>query len=111
MLKSILDALFSEGSMAVWVPWLVGAVLSLVGGVIFKGKLDSKNALFLAGLNVAAEATAKLAPETANTVDDKIAFALKVLNDHFNAAGKTLAPVDEAKAKALFLAMHGVTGA
>ncbi len=50
----------------------------------------------------------KLSASTENKVDDKIAFALRVLNDHFNNHGKTLAPVDEAKAKALFLAMHGV---
>lgn len=108
MFQSILDAVFSEGAMSVWLPLLVSSLLTLVGGLLFKGKLDAKNKLFLAGLELATSAMAKLAASTENKVDDRIALGLKVLNDHFNNHGKTLPPVDEAKAKALFLAMHGV---
>lgn len=49
----------------------------------------------------------KISEGTANTVDDKIALALKALNAYYTGQGKKLLPVDEEKAKALFKALEG----
>lgn len=105
MLTTLLIQVFSESAMIVWLPWFASAMV-FVAGLLFKGRLDSKSALLHAGLSIASAAMNTIAPKTANTVDDKVAFGLKTLNDYFNAHGQTLQPVDEAKAKALFVALH-----
>ncbi len=48
-----------------------------------------------------------LSKGTPNTVDDKIALALKLLNDYYNQNGKTLSPDAVAKAEELFRQMAG----
>lgn len=84
---------------------LVCTGLGYLLSALFKGPTAEK---FLAmAVGVVYPLVDKLSQGTPNTVDDKIALALKVLNDYYNGHGKELSPVDTEKAKALFAAMSG----
>ncbi len=85
---------------------LVIAVLLLVMRMLDKTK--AVEALIKAIVPVAYAAVLEVSKHTETTIDDRIALFLGLVNKALNGAGQ--APIDEAKAVALFKAMDGSAG-
>lgn len=99
-----MDILLSEEALKL----LGGLLAALVAFVIRKWLKGSvKEKILMAGIEVAYLMVSELAKRTETKVDDKVALALQYLREWLGTHGEELKPVDEAKAKMLFTAMHG----
>lgn len=89
---------------------LVAALIGALARVIFKDRAEMAEKIFKTGVEVAYNAVNDKAKMSESKVDDKVAAGLGYLNEYYRLNGKKLGPVDEAKAKLLFSAMHGAEG-
>ena len=102
----ILSALLSPDVLVILGPIVIG-LIGMVLRAVFKEQAAAKEQAFSVGVEIAYAVVTEIAKRTENTIDDKAALALGVLRDWLKASGQTLTPVDEARAKLLFQAMHG----
>ncbi len=82
---------------------VLGPVLLLVIGFLFKSKADAAKAGLALGLKLALYVLDEVAPRTATSVDDRIAAGLHMLERFL--AGQNVPAAQAAQAKALFVQM------
>ena len=102
---SQLIALLTPELLAVLGP-VVAAVVGMVLRSIWKDQAARKAQLLEFGIEIAYACVSEVAKRTQTKIDDKIALGLDYLRKWLSANGQELQPVDEAKAKLLFQAMH-----
>jgi hypothetical protein len=104
--QTIVELLFSQGVMAVWLPFLFLAFCAL-GRLIWKDKVaftDERRSQFIQGVDLAYNVVNNVAAMSENKIDDKVAEGLKVLSAWLK---RDLKPAEVADAKLMFDAMHG----
>jgi hypothetical protein len=106
IVSKLLVILLQPEVLAVVGPVVVALVLRLLRAA-WKEKAENRERLLEAGIEIAYQCVNDVSKLTPNTVDDKVAMGLGYLREWLGAHGEKLKPVDEAKAKLLFQAMHG----
>lgn len=85
----------------------LGVLVRLLLRKLAKDKAAKWESNLHAGVSIAYDLVNDYAKTSPNKVDDKIALGLRFLRDALGPDASKLSPIDEAKAKQLFKAMHG----
>ena len=92
--------------MAIWVP-VLGGLIGLFLRLYFKDKSAQAEDALRSGAVIAYHMVNNVSALTPNKVDDKIALALKMLNEYMATKGQTLTEERSEQAKMIWNAMHG----
>lgn len=108
MITTLLSALLAFALS----PTGLGLLVSGLGGILLalirrSQKAARYESLFKDAVAIAYDVVNDIAAKTPNKIDDKVAVGLDVLRQYLGLHGVEATPVDEAKAKLLFQAMHG----
>ena len=90
--------------LSIVVPLVALGLGALLRG-LFKG-VDAEKFL-AAGIAIIYPLVDQVSKGTQNTIDDKVALALKLLNEYYKASGKTLPSASTAKAEEIFKQLAG----
>lgn len=105
ILSAIVALLSSPEVLGLLTVVVLPLVLKVLRG-IWKEKSDAREQMLGLGIEIAYACVTEVAKRTDNKIDDKVAMALGFLKDWLSANGEEIKPVDEAKARLLFQAMH-----